>query len=296
MSNITPFSYYGGKTIHRNWIIPLLPHRRTYIEPYAGSAAILLHREQSPVEVLNDLDENIVHFFRVLRDREQELRDALDHTPYSRAEFARACRTDLTTIDDDIERARLFLVRAQQARAGVTDPAPSQWKYSTTESIRGKSGCVARWTRKLGVLGRVAGRLRDVQLECRPALDIIERYDDDACVMYLDPPYVPASRQGTGEYGSREMTRDDHRDLLDVVTAADADIAISGYQSEVYDDVLVDANGWQKTTRDVVANAGDGRGDRVEVLWTNYAVNEVAGSVAQAALDDYCTEAVGDDA
>lgn len=67
------FGWYGGKFSHLDWLLPLLPKYHHYCEPFAGSGAVLINREASPVETYNDIDGDVVNFFRVLRDRHEEL-------------------------------------------------------------------------------------------------------------------------------------------------------------------------------------------------------------------------------
>jgi DNA adenine methylase len=73
MAKVLPFRWYGGKYSHLNWILPRLPKTHQYIEPYGGSAAVLLNREPAAVETYNDIDGDVVNFFDVLRNN----RDAL---------------------------------------------------------------------------------------------------------------------------------------------------------------------------------------------------------------------------
>src|SRR5213082_3593935 len=88
------FGWYGGKYSHLDWLLPLLPTCHHYVEPFAGSAAVLLNREPSPVETYNDIDSEVTNFFRVLRDEKEKLVEAIGLTPFSREEFALACRLD----------------------------------------------------------------------------------------------------------------------------------------------------------------------------------------------------------
>src|ERR1700680_3894020 len=82
------FGWYGGKFSHLGWLLPLLPECYHYCEPFAGSAAVLLNREPSPVETYNDVDGEVVNFFKVLRDEREALIQAIAFTPFSREEFA----------------------------------------------------------------------------------------------------------------------------------------------------------------------------------------------------------------
>src|SRR3990170_3736536 len=112
------FGWYGGKFSHLGWLLPLLPECHHYCEPFAGSAAVLINREPSPIETYNDIDGEIVNFFAVLRDKKDELVEAIGLTPFSREEFFVAVTTNGGQISD-VERARRFFVRARQVRTGL---------------------------------------------------------------------------------------------------------------------------------------------------------------------------------
>src|SRR6266700_2387740 len=92
MGKLIAFGWYGGKFSHLGWLLPLLPKTRHFCEPFAGSAAVLLNREPSPVETYNDIDGEVVNFFQVLRDQKQDLIEAILLTPFSREELTKACR------------------------------------------------------------------------------------------------------------------------------------------------------------------------------------------------------------
>src|SRR5438874_13773812 len=112
---VIAFGWYGGKYSHLDWLLPLLPDCRHYCEPFAGSAAVLLNRDPSPVETYNDLDGEVTNSCRVLRDEHEELIGRIALTPFSREEFYQACEIPPPDIND-MERARRFFVRARQVR------------------------------------------------------------------------------------------------------------------------------------------------------------------------------------
>src|SRR5580692_8004016 len=107
------FGWYGGKFSHLEWLLPLLPACHHYCEPFAGSAAVLLNRAPSPVETYNDLDGEVVNFFRTLRENPDEVIRRIGLTPFSREEFSIACEPHPVGLTD-IERARRFFIRARQ--------------------------------------------------------------------------------------------------------------------------------------------------------------------------------------
>src|SRR5689334_10745076 len=119
---LIPFGWYGGKFSHLEWLLPLLPKCHHYCEPFAGSAAVLLNRDPSPVETYNDVDGEVTNFFRVLRDKSNQLIRQIGLTPFSREEFYRACEVPPVDVTE-IERARRFFVRARQVRTGLAQTA-----------------------------------------------------------------------------------------------------------------------------------------------------------------------------
>ena len=169
---LIPFGWYGGKFSHLAWLLPLLPTCHNYCEPFAGSGAVLINRPHSPVETYNDLDGEAAHFFRVLRDEKAKLTEAIGLTPFSREEFALTCQLDPTV--EDIERARRFYVRARQVRTGLAQTASlGRWANCKNTSRAGMSGVVSRWLGAVDDLPSIAERLLRVQIENRPAIDIL---------------------------------------------------------------------------------------------------------------------------
>ena len=116
------FGWYGVKFSHLDWLLPLLPKCHHYCEPFAGSGAVLLNRESSPVETYNDIDGDVVNFFWVLRDRHEELIRAIALTPFSREEYHRAIYGS-THVISEVERARHFYIKARQTRTGLAQTA-----------------------------------------------------------------------------------------------------------------------------------------------------------------------------
>jgi hypothetical protein len=169
---LIPFGWYGGKFSHLDWLLPLLPPCHHYCEPFAGSGAVLLNREPSPVETFNDLDGEVVNFFRVLREEKERLVEAIGLTPFAREEFALACEIspDLSAL----ERARRFYVRARQVRTGLAQTATiGRWANCKNTSRGGMSGVISRWLGAVEDLPEVAERLLRVQIENRPAVNVI---------------------------------------------------------------------------------------------------------------------------
>ena len=263
---LIPFGWYGGKFSHLAWLLPLLPKCRHYCEPFAGSAAVLLNRAPSPIETYNDLDGEVVNFFRVLRDEKEKLVEAVGLTPFSREEFALACKLDAKLTP--LERARRFYVRARQVRTGLAQTATlGRWANCKNTSRAGMSGVISRWLGAIEDLPHVAERLLRVQIENRPARDAIRLYDSPDTLFYCDPPYIHHTRGDAKAYGY-EMTNQQHAELANVLNRVRGKVALSNYQCALMDE-LYPSSKWHKIVSEARTNHAT-KGTRIEILWTNY--------------------------
>ncbi|MFI1194020.1 DNA adenine methylase [Micromonospora sp. NPDC020750] len=259
-----PFPYYGGKQMLADRILPLLPPHEHYVEPYAGSLALLLAKPRTAFETVNDLDGNLVNFWRVLRERSDELEEACGLTPHARAEHAEAMDLEAYPTDDPVERARRTWVLLTQGQSGGTGRRTG-WRFFVNPS-----GSVFSMPKYLEAyverFGPAVARLFGVSIECRPALDVITTYGRcPGVLLYVDPPYVHSTRKGRGY--RHEMTDDDHRALAVVLREAKATVVLSGYPSGMYDlELYPDWHRVQLATG--TGNGGEWR-DRTEVLWSN---------------------------
>lgn len=254
-----PFTYFGGKTMIADRIVALLPPHKHYVEPFAGSLAVLLAKRRSQVETVNDLDGDLVNFWRCLRDRPEEMIRACALTPHSRAEYLAAYEP----VEDDLERARRTWVTISQGRAGTLKR--SGWRYSIAPEGRSSSipvdlaGYVTR-------MEAIAERLSRVTLECRPALDLIAAYSGhEGVLLYLDPPYLGVTRDSMN-YRHEMPAETDHRELAAALHRCHATVVLSGYHSVLYDELY---GGWY--IAEITHGSGQGSiwKDRTEVLWSN---------------------------
>lgn len=265
------FGWYGGKFSHLDWLMPLLPDCHHYCEPFAGSGAVLLNRKPSPVETYNDLDGEVVNFFRVLREQKEAIIEALALTPFSREEFALACEMDPNLTP--LERARRFYIRARQVRTGLAQTATvGRWANCKDTSRAGMSGVVSRWLGGIDKLDAIADRLLRVQIENRPAIDVINLYDSPTTLFYCDPPYIHETRGDSKAYG-HEMTDADHEQLAIALNAVQGKVAISNYDCDLMND-LFPAPRWHKYMgpEKTIHSTKD---TRQEVVWLNYDPNQI---------------------
>jgi DNA adenine methylase len=259
------FGWYGGKYSHLDWLLPLLPEAQHYCEPFGGSAAVLLNREPSPVETYNDLDGEVVNFFRVLRDEKEGLLEAIGLTPFSREEFELAC-APLSDSVSELERARRFFVRARQVRTGLAQTASlGRWANCLLTSRAGMAGAVSRWLGSVEGLAEIAQRLLRVQIENAPALEVIQRYDSEDTLFYCDPPY-PHSSRGDSKAYAYEMTDAEQEQLAKALRNVEGKVALSSYHCRLMDELY---RGW-RCLEAPAKLCHSVKTQRVEVLWVNY--------------------------
>lgn len=256
-----PMPYLGGKITLASQIVALLGDHEHYVEPYGGSLAVLLAKQRAPMETVNDLDGDLMLFWRVLRDRPNELARVCALTPHSRAEHAAAYSVDGA---DELERARRVWVQLTQGRAGVRSRTGWRHYVNPAGSSLGMPGYLAGYVERVAP---AAARLAGVSLECRDALEVIASYGRDPRVLlYVDPPYLRSTRR-SGGYLRDMPSETEHRKLSEALHSCRAAVVVSGYPSSLYDrDLYV---GWERYT--FAANTGQGGAwaARTEVVWSN---------------------------
>lgn len=267
MGKLIAFGWYGGKFSHLDWLLPLLPKTTHFCEPFGGSAAVLLNRDPSPVETYNDVDGDVVNFFRVLRNQKDTLTEAIGLTPFSREEFELAISQSSEGLSD-LERARRFYIRARQVRTGLAQKASSgRWANCLLTSRAGMAGAVSRWLGSVEDLPEIAQRLLRVQIEHAPAIEVIRRYDSPETLFYCDPPYPHGSR-GDNQAYAYEMIDDEHRALAEVLHSVKGKVALSSYHCDLMDELY---GNWQYIEA-LPKNCHSAKTPRTEVLWVNYEV------------------------
>lgn len=258
--------YHGGKWLLAKRILEHFPQHRIYVEPFGGAASVLIQKPRAYGEIYNDLEDEVVNFFTVLRSGgAPDLQRALELTPFARVEFEDA--QEVST--DPLERARQLVVRSFM---GFGSAAVMQ-QYATgfrANSNRSGSTPAQDWKNYPENIPLMAERFRAVVIEHRPALKVIEQHDGPETLFYVDPPYLPETREkgvarGTKKNYTHEMTQDEHCELLRVLRQVDGMVVLSGYHSDLYEHMLQD---W---TRIDMKNFADGARPRTEVLWFNAA-------------------------
>ena len=247
--------YPGSKWRITEWIIDFFPAHRVYCEPFFGSGAVFFNKKPAYTETINDIDGNIVNLFEVCRKHPEELASAINLTPFSREEF---CNCYDMNVEDPIERARRTLVRYHQS-FGTSNSSKNSWKNTQTA---GGPRCSTMWNYLPETVIEVCERLKETQIENIDALELIKRYDSEETLIYCDPPYLPQIRKKN--IYACEMSLEKHINLLGLLKQSKSKIVLSGYDSELYNDML---SGWFTAEKKTTAQMGL---HRTEKLWMNF--------------------------
>jgi len=255
--------WHGGKWMLAPWIIEHLPPHRIYVEPYGGGCSVLLRKPRSYAEVYNDLDGEVVNFFRVLQSPQApELVRLLELTPFAREEFHRAYEPTA----DPLERARRMAIRSHMGfGSDAAGKGIGKWERPGTgfraNSNRSGTTPARDWMNYPPVLRSIIARLRGVVIEHRDAVECMAQHDSPDTLYYVDPPYVHETRSKQRGTYAHEMTDADHARLLDYLRGVRGAVVLSGYRHPLYD-----ALGWERVERKAYA---DGARARTECLWLN---------------------------
>jgi DNA adenine methylase len=251
------FKYPGSKWGIARWIIGFFPEHHSYLEPFAGSLAVLMNKPRSNIETVNDLDGNVVNLFEWIRRDPERLAHEIYWTPYSRKVYEDAFAW---TPEDSLGKAVNFYIRLNMGHGFRTNGEKVGWK----NDVQGRERAYAAqdWGSLPERIMQAAERLRGVQIENRPAVDVIERFNYPNVLTYIDPPYVLSTRHGK-QY-RYELEDKGQNELLDVVLGHKGAVMLSGYDNELYNDRL---KGWHREETECRSQVGN---RKREVLWMNF--------------------------
>ena len=260
MSVNSVIKYNGSKWRIAQWIIGHFPDHHSYLEPFFGSGAVLFSKRRSHIETINDLDGDVVNLFMQIREDPERLAEAIYWTPYARTEYERAWAAQQTETDP-FKRAVDFYIRMMMGHGFRTTGEKVGWK----NDVQGREAAYAagHWCKTPETIRQAAERLRGVQIECRPAVELIRRFNFHNVLIYADPPYLLSTRHGR-QY-RHEMSDEQHEELLAALLDHRGPVLLSGYDSDLYRDML---QGW---SREEIVSRAQTAGARTEVLWSNFA-------------------------
>jgi len=245
--------YPGSKWSIASEIVSYFGPHYHYVEPYFGSGAVFFTKDPSPHELINDSNELVINFFRVLRDQTDDLVWELEATPWSREEYDHSHIVTGNALED----ARRFVVRIWQAHASDLAKKTGWKNRGVKQAARGMS---VRWQRVPAELAELAWRLKDAEIEHRPALEVMRRFSAKDALIYADPPYLPSTR--TQKMYGQEMTEAGHVAMLEVLAVHPGPVVLSGYANDLYDEYL---GRWERIA--VKPPKVEKAADRMEMLW-----------------------------
>lgn len=226
--------YYGGKWRLAPAIVATMPQHHVYVEPFMGACSVFLQKQRVTCEVINDLNDEVVNVFKMLRDRGEELTQALALTPYARDEYVRSYEA----ADDPVEQARRFIFRST---AGIGTNSSVKRNGFRTSLCDVKHATATSWSNLPQHLAAVVNRLRGVIIECRPAMQVMAQYDAPHTLHYCDPPYLGQTRKDSAQGYKHELKSEtEHEELLDFLRTLKGKVILSGYTSGLYDKLLHD--------------------------------------------------------
>lgn len=249
--------YPGSKWSLAGWIISFFPEHHSYLEPFFGSGAVFFNKPRSNIETVNDLDGNVVNLFEWVKRDPERLAHEIYWTPYARQVYEDAYAAEP---EDSLGRAVNFYIKLNMGYGFRTNGEKVGWK----NDVQGRERAYASldWCSLPEKIMQAAERLRGVQIENRPAVEVIRRFNSPRVLVYADPPYVLGARHGK-QY-RHEMDDRDHRELLEVLLEHRGPALISGYDTDLYRDML---KGWHREER--CSRSQSGRRKR-EILWMNF--------------------------
>lgn len=249
--------YPGSKWTLAEWIISFFPEHHSYLEPFFGSGAVLFNKPRSNIETVNDLDGNVVNLFEWIKKDPEKLAHEIYYTPYSRQVYENAYAS---VPEESLEQAVCFFIQLNMGYGFRTNGRKVGWKID----IQGRERSYASqdWCNLPEKIMLAAERLRGVQIENKPAVELIQQFNYPNVLIYADPPYVLRTRRGK-QYRC-EMDDRQHQDLMDVLLAHKGPVLLSGYDSDLYNDRMC---GWH---REVTTNYSMVHSKKREVLWMNF--------------------------
>ncbi len=264
----SPLKTHGGKHYLNDFIIEHFPKNYTelrYCEPMFGGGSVLLNKEESKYEIINDLDSGTCSVFKALRDEPKEFIDRVKRVRYTERAFKMALTRSTLPFDDYVDAGINEFMLRRMSRGGMKKA------FAWSERTRGgKPGDVNAWETIIAELPRIAQRIQNTTILNKSIFELLKVWDEDDMLWYIDPPYLPSTRSdGSTEIYAHEMTVDDHHSLLKIIQNLRGKVVLSGYASPLYNRSL---KGWKVKKKNIANNSGQGKTKdrRVECIWMNY--------------------------
>lgn len=251
--------YPGSKWSIANWIISFFPEHHSYLEPFLGSGAVLFNKPRSNIETVNDLDGEVVNLFEWIKKDPEKLAHEIYWTPYAREVYEKAYAKNMG--GGSLEKAVRFYIRLNMGHGFRTSGEKVGWK----NDVQGREKAYAsqNWAHLPDKIMQAAERLRGVQIENMAAVELMNRFNYNNVLIYLDPPYMPSTRHGK-QYRHEMFTEESHEELLETALQHKGYVLISGYDTALYNARLKDWYRSETTSYSQICSK------KKEILWMNF--------------------------
>jgi len=271
---INLINYFGGKFPHLKWLISKFPAGNYhFIDAMCGSANVALNVNY-PLITVNDINNEVINLFKVLRDHHEDFLRAVYFTPFSRTELNNIITDCINNVQcSDIEKARRYFAKSQLG-FGANGSQNNhygcgfEWAIHDSNFYR-----VDNWNLKLQRLSKIVDKLRHFQIDNKSCLDLFDSVNKPGNIVYFDPPYLLSTRKSKKRY-HHEVDNDFHINLADHIKNAKSFVAVSGYDSPLYNELFSD---YYKSV-DIAKRSNVGKLITTECLWTNYNPDLINGN------------------
>ena len=276
-----PLKWHGGKRYLADWIIDYIPRHLHYVEPFGGGLAVLLAKdpfddrhqwgdeshERGISEVVNDLNHELMNFWKVLQDEESfgPFQRIAEATPFAQPQWEEAESRMMARHELDVQAAVAFFIRCRHSRVGGFKSFAT---LSLNRTRRRMNEQASAWLNCVEGLADVHERFKRVVVLCDDAMKVIQQQDGERTLFYLDPTYLHDTRAVTDAY-KHEMDESQHIALLEVINQCKGRVMLSGYPNAQYDQTL---SGWTRYDRkmDNKVSGASRKRKMTESLWCNF--------------------------
>lgn len=263
------FNYFGGKFTYADYLYQYFPQPikdiQHFVDVFCGSMVVTLNKPFSKIDTANDINDSVVNFFKVLREKPNELITLLKLTPVSRSEYDRSWM-GIGCEKDELEWARKFYVRVRQSYFGLGIQRNNKgWHMAKTQSCTSKGETVSKWINSIDKLPLVVDKLTNIQIENKDFRKLIPDMDFEGAFFYCDPPYPIESRSGKNDY-LHDFEDEDHIDLAGLLNNITGRVMISGYDCPLMQELYKD---WVQVKFPIKKNNMRSTISQ-ECIWMNY--------------------------
>jgi DNA adenine methylase len=272
MSTVSPLIWFGGKGKQAEYIISKMPSHKVYIEPFGGSAHVISQKPRINHEVYNDIDGIVVNFILQSIENTDELIERCSVIPYSRELYERYRKEELPR--DPLEKAvRFFYLNRSAISKGNAEEVPKTgWRHSTSSSQNPAMGYMNA-CEKIKIFAK---RMQGVMIERMDFRQLIEKYDSDEALFYVDPPYVGREKSYALTVEDKKDPLKLHKDLAKILNGVKGKVIISYYPDPLIDELYKDWNIEKHSAFKQAVGSQKVGGQAEELLITNFEIRQLS--------------------